>query len=189
MTFWGTGMDTALGHNDPKRKFRWKVQIGDLVQGGVVWYAKTVDKPKMTISADAQHKFLGHTFKFPGSVTWEDINVTLVDPADGENDAAKKLLEIVQGSGYRFPTDSTVLETISKPKSVTALGTIVISQINGDNEIIEEWLLHNPFFKSVEFDTLDYASDDLSEITLGIVYDWAELQKDATGSDPELFRN
>jgi hypothetical protein len=187
MAFWGTSLDAAT-HNDPKRKFRWRVQIGDLADGnGVVWYAKTVDKPKMTISSDAQHKFLGHTFKFPGSVTWEDINVTLVDPADGENDAARKLLQLVHNSGYRFPKGPEILETISKPKGVTGLQQVVITQINGDNVAVEQWTLHNPFIKSVEFDTLDYASDDLSEITLGIVYDWAELTKDSNNEDPELF--
>ena len=187
MAFWGQSMEAGM--RDPKRKFKFKVQIGDLTDDGVLWYAKNVDKPKMTISSDAQHKFLGHTFKFPGSVTWEDISVTLVDPATADADAARKLLEIVQGSGYRFPTDTTVLETISKPKSVTALGPIVITQIDGDNNPIEQWTLHNPFIKSVEFDQLDYAADDLSEITLGIVYDWADLTKDATGEDPELFRS
>ena len=81
MAFWGQAMDAQS--RDPKRKFRWRVQIGDLVENGVVWYAKTVDKPKMKIVGDAQHKFLGHTFKYPGSVTWEDITVVLVDPAEG----------------------------------------------------------------------------------------------------------
>ena len=186
MAFWGQAMDAQS--RDPKRKFRWRVQIGDLVENGVVWYAKTVDKPKMKISADAQHKFLGHTFKFPGSVTWEDISVVLVDPAEAEGaDAAKKLLELVQGAGYKFPKTPDILETISKPKSVTSLGTIVITQIDGDNNAVEQWTLHNPFINAVDFDTLDYSSDDLSEITLGITYDWAELSKDASGTDPGLF--
>jgi hypothetical protein len=186
MAFWGQSMDAGM--KDPKRKFKFTVQIGDLGDNGVVWYAKTVDKPKMTISGDATHKFLGHTFKFPGSVTWEDINITLVDPADGTHDAAKRLLELVQGSGYKFPDAPSVLETISKPKSVASLGSIVITQIDAAGNGIEQWTLHNPFIKSVEFDGLDYSSDDLSEVTLGIVYDWAEMTKDASGSDPELFK-
>lgn len=184
MAFWGQSLDAS--GKDPKRKFRWKVQIGD---AGVVWWAKTCDKPKMTISADAQHKFLGHTFKFPGSVTWEDISMTLVDPADHNDvDAAKKLLEIVQSSGYRFMKSSNQpFETISKGKSTSALGAVVITQLDANNNPIEEWTLHNPFIKSVEFDALDYGSDDLSEITLGIVYDWAELTSDASGNSPDLF--
>jgi hypothetical protein len=83
MAFWGTNLDA--GSKDPKRKFRFKVEFETLGGGNVLWYAKTIGKPSMTISADTTHKFLGHTFKYPGSVTWEDIELTLVDPAeDGE---------------------------------------------------------------------------------------------------------
>lgn len=188
MAFWGQSLDA--GGKDPKRKFRWKVQFGP--DDGVVWWAKTCDKPKMTISADAQHKFLGHTFKFPGSVTWEDISMTLVDPAENEQggvDAAKKLLTIIHNSGYKFLTTAAgPFETISKGKSTAALKQVIITQLDADNNPIEQWTLHNPFIKSVEFDQLDYGSDDLSEITLGFVYDWAELTKDASGTDPELFK-
>ena len=181
MAFWGTGL--SAGTKDPKRKYRWKINFGGLGDdNGVIWYAKTADKPKMTISADAQHKFLGHTFKFPGSVTWEDISVTLVDPAEENGiDAARKLLELIASSGYEFPNTSKNLATISKSKSVTALAAVTISQLDGDGNTIEEWTLHNPFIKSVEFDQLDYASDDLSEITVGIVYDWAELTQGVAG--------
>lgn len=186
MAFWGQSLDAS--GKDPKRKFRWKVQIGD---AGVVWWAKTCDKPKMTISADAQHKFLGHTFKFPGSVTWEDISMTLVDPADPNDvDAAKKLLKIVEAAGYSYMVkpEEQYFKTISKGKSTAALGAVVITQLDADNNPVEQWTLHNPFIKSVEFDQLDYGSDDLSEITLGIVYDWAELTSDAGGKNPELFK-
>jgi beta-galactosidase/beta-glucuronidase len=189
MAFWGTTLDSSS--TEPKRKFRWQVQIGTLGNDSVVWYAKTVDKPKMTISADAQHKYLGHTFKFPGSVTWEDISVTLVDPAETNTngqDAARRLLEIVQGSGYNFPKTADMKQTLNKPDATSALGPVVIRQLNADGATIEEWTLINPFVKSVEFDQLDYSSDELSEITLGIVYDWADLTKTADGSsDPQIF--
>ena len=189
MAFWGDSLDA--GGKDPKRKFRWKVQFGD-ASSGVIWWAKTCDKPKMTISADAQHKFLGHTFKFPGSVTWEDISMTLVDPAEdteGGIDAAKKLLKIVEAAGYNYmESPNQPFVTISKGKSTEALGGITITQLDANNNPIEQWTLHNPFIKSVEFDQLDYGSDDLSEITLGIVYDWAVLEKAADGKNPDLFK-
>ena len=155
MAFWGQSLDAS--GKDPKRKFRWKVQFGP--DDGVVWWAKTCDKPKMTISADAQHKFLGHTFKFPGSVTWEDISMTLVDPAENEQggvDAAKKLLTIIHNSGYKFLTTAGgPFETISKGKSTAALKQVIITQLDADNNPIEKWELHNPFIKSVQFDQLD----------------------------------
>ena len=58
MAFWGQGLEAANG--DPKRKFRWRVSFGGLGEDGVVWFAKTVTRPEMTV-ADSEHKFYGHT--------------------------------------------------------------------------------------------------------------------------------
>tara|TARA_B100001113_G_C20813483_1_gene493531 strand:+ start:61 stop:624 length:564 start_codon:yes stop_codon:yes gene_type:complete len=176
MAFWGQGMDSAS--RDPKRKFRFKVEIQTL-GGGVVWYAKTIQKPTLNVSADTTHKYLGHTFKFPGSVTWDDIEVTLVDPAEGSTgeDAATKLLSIVEGAGYRFPNDTTVLETISKGKSVGSIQKVVIYQLDGNGANIERWDLHNPFVNKVAFGDLSYEDDGLSEVTLGLTFDWATFSE------------
>ena len=173
MAFWGQALEA--GTRDPKRKFRWRVEIGGMNEAdGLIWYAKSVDKPKMKVSADTTHKFLGHTFKFPGSVTWEDISIILVDPV--EPDSGSKLLNMVHNSGYRFPEDTTILETISKGKGTqSGIESITITQIAADGvSIVEQWQLHNPFINAVDFDQLNYEEDGLSEITLGITYDWAK---------------
>ena len=70
MAFWGESMGALSA--DPKRKFRFKVIFGGSAGDAaneVVWWAKTVDKPKMSVDP-TEHKFMGHTFKFPGSVKW-----------------------------------------------------------------------------------------------------------------------
>jgi len=188
MTFWGDSLDAT--NKDPKRKFRFKVEIGSL-GGGVVWYAKGVGKPEMTISADASHKFMGHTFKFPGSVTWNDIEMTLVDPI-GEN-ASTKLLEIVERSGYVYPKPNyenggtRELETISKGKATEALGSVVIYQLDSDGNAVEAWKLHNPFVNKVGFGDLSYESEDLSEITLGFTYDWATYSDNGSFNGDSVF--
>jgi hypothetical protein len=193
MAFWGQSMDS--GKSDPKRKFRFKVEL-ETLGGGVVWYAKGIAKPTINISADTAHKFLGHTFKFPGSVTWDDIEMTLVDPAvRGENaeDAAAKLLNIIDGAGYKFPkalNNTSILKTISKGKAVEALSGVHIYQLDGNGETIEKWSLHNPFINKVSFGDLSYEEDGLSEITLGITFDWAEFRTNNGGTssgDPEAF--
>jgi len=193
MAFWGQSMSSGM--RDPKRKFRFKVQIGAL-GNGLVWYAKTVTKPQVAISGDTEHKFLGHTFKFPGSVTWEDVELTLVDPggrADAEDraDAAKELLGIIEASGYKFmdqiPTDlNGGLETISKGKAREALDTFIISQLDSDGNVIEKWTLHNAFITSVNFNDLSYEDDGLSEINLTVKYDWAKFSDNAN-DDSQFF--
>ena len=175
MAFWGTPMDS--NSRDPKRKFRFKVEIQQLGQAdGLVWYAKTVQKPTVNISADTAHQFLGHTFKFPGSVTWDDIEITLVDPADTDEDAAKRLLSIIQGAGYAFPETAAMNKTISKGASVESLEKVVIYQLDGLGNTVERWSLHNPFINKVAFGDLSYEDDGLSEVTLGITFDWAEFE-------------
>ena len=173
MAFWGESLEA--GTRDPKRKFRWRVEIGGMNEAdGLIWYAKNVDKPKLKVGADVAHKFLGHTFKFPGSVTWDDITITLVDPVSP--DAAAKLLNMVHNSGYKFPESKDIRETISKGKATAAgIQSITISQLAADGQtVVERWQLHNPFINAVDFDQLSYDEDGLSEITLGITYDWAK---------------
>lgn len=186
MAFWGETLSAAA--QDPKRKFRFKVLFG----GGtspetanqVIWWAKQVDKPKMTVQG-SEHKFMGHTFKYPGSVKWEDVNLTLVDPVSP--DAAKQTLEIMSQAGYVFPEGGYVdnstlaMNTMNKAKAVAAVGTFQIIQIDADGNNVETWTLHNPFFTAVNFSELSYDSDDLSEIQLTVMYDWAKLTTE--GSD------
>jgi len=185
MAFWGTDL-AGNTSGDPKRKFKWKVSFGPGTgtDTNIIWYAKSVTKPEVTVSSDTTHKYLGHTFKFPGSVTWNDIDLTLVDPVSP--DAAQKTLSIIHAAGYRFPETETVLETISKDKAVDALKLVVIEQMDSLGNTIEKWTLHNAFLNKVGFGDLSYEDDGLSEISLGITYDWAKWDPSAVG-DSEIF--
>ena len=81
--FWSENFSQG-GLKDPKRKFRFTVNFNGIAAaqgGGQLWYAKTVSKPSFQIAA-AEHKYLNHTFYYPGSVTWNDVVITLVDPSD-----------------------------------------------------------------------------------------------------------
>ena len=191
MAFWGS--DLSADNVDPKRKFRWKVAFGGSTPGvggndlqvggpgGILWFAKTCTKPEVTVG-DVEHKFIGHTFKFPGSVTWNDIEVTLVDPASP--DASKQTLDLLHGAGYRTPdTAEEALNTMGKGAATAALGTFIIFQLDSNGNTIEKWELHNPFITKVGFGDLDYGSDDLSEISLTIKYDWAKWRPSDADTD------
>ena len=176
MAFWATnfGEDTTL--KDPKRKFRFTVEIQGInaSQGGATaWYAKSVSKPSFQIAA-AEHKYLNHTFYYPGSVTWQDVSLTLVDPVDPDMTAT--LSDIVALGGYNPPTDETSLSTMSKAKSAGALGTILITQIDSDGQALETWTLWNSFITELKFGDLEYGGDELTEITMTLKYDWARVE-------------
>jgi hypothetical protein len=65
---------------------------------------------------------------------------------------------------------------MSKQKAVEAVGgKIYIQQIDAEGKPIEEWALFNPWIKAVNFDELDYESDDIVNLEVTLRYDWAEL--------------
>jgi len=176
MPFWSTdfGQDTTL--KDPKRKFRFTVQFQGVnaAQGGaLLWYAKTAAKPSFTI-ASSEHKYLNHTFYYPGSVTWNTISIAMVDPVDPDMTAT--LSDIIVQSGYSPPNDANSLGSMSKAKAAGALGRVIITQIDSDGNPLETWTLWNAFIKDVKFGDLGYGEDELTETTVELQYDWARVE-------------
>tara|TARA_R110000744_G_scaffold179822_1_gene298809 strand:+ start:257 stop:772 length:516 start_codon:yes stop_codon:yes gene_type:complete len=159
---------------EPKRSHRWLVYLNG--SNIPTYVAKKVDKPSFTIN-ETEHKYFGHSFFYPGHVTWETISLTLVDPI--EPDTSKTLMDILKDSGYSDPTDhpNGALRTVSKADSVRALGPQVrIEQFTDDLESpVESWTLHNPWIKDAKFGNLAYDSDDMVEIELTIRFDWATI--------------
>ena len=164
----------------PKRKFRWIATVG---QGKKVFqYAiKKVTKPEWT-TANKEHKMLGHTFNFPGPVTWNTVDVTFIDIATAPNsgqdgNAALFLQDAIRASGYEFPTSiGQATLGITKERAVAALGGISVQQLDADGLALEQYTFYNPFIEKVNFGgDFDYDSDDLVDVTLTLRYDWAEI--------------
>jgi hypothetical protein len=182
MPFWSTnfGEDTTL--NDPKRKFRFIVEFQGIqaAQGGAqLWYAKTAAKPSFKVET-TEHSFLNHKFHYPGAVTWEEVSITLVDPVSPDMTAT--LSDIIVQSGYSPPANPNALSTISKAKAVGALGTVTITQLDSMGDPLEKWTLWNAFITEVKYGELEYGSDDIAEMTVGLRYDWARVETFADGS-------
>lgn len=181
MSFW-----TEVGGKDPKRNFRFRVTIGGFT-GKTVWWAKKVQKPNYSI-AEVKHVYLGHTYYYPGKLEWQEVTMTLVDPAEESGvDALRDLNKIVEGSGYELPTPAGNTKTMSKDKASGdgGLGSVTIEQLDADGKPIETWTLNNPFLKKVSFSDLDYENDDLTTIDIALRYDWAECV--IAGSEDAFF--
>jgi len=180
-------------NKDPKRAYRFIVDLasGAGVTGfvnGATWYASKADKPKFSVTETA-HKYINHTFHYPGRVEWENVTITLVDPT--EPSAAAATAEILEKSGYQIPGSAAAAEsttTINKSDATNALGNVTITQI-GENptDELEKWTLRNAWIQQANFSQLDYESDELSTIELVIRYDWAELQTVSGQSTDNFF--
>jgi hypothetical protein len=189
MPFWSD----ATGA-DPKRQHRWLIDItAPEISDMISYVAKKVNKPKMTVG-EAEHKFINHTFYYPGGVTYDPISITLVDPANPH--ATQALYDLIQVAGYRLPGDITAADitpghedvsTISKRRGVGALGSCIITMIDGDGNAVERTTLRNAWIKSVDYGgELSYESEGLMEITLELRFDWFDIEvftPDVTGAD------
>tara|TARA_R110000787_G_scaffold80592_3_gene175284 strand:+ start:907 stop:1506 length:600 start_codon:yes stop_codon:yes gene_type:complete len=187
MPFWSTNFGN-LDENlkDPKRQFRFYINIQGITTengGALIWYAKQVNKPTFTVE-ETSHKYLNHTYYYPGKCTWNEIDITMVDPGQ-DPDVAATLASIAQSAGYKLPTtpESEQLTSMSKQKATSALGQVKIVQIDSDGKPIETWTLWNAFVREIDFGgTLAYGTDDLVEVKLKLRYDWAQLDTDAPSS-------
>ena len=180
MGFW-TETGASLGR-DPKRGFRFIVQVTNIgggassdatAGGGIMWYAKTVDKPSFEIST-TEHNYLNHKFNYPGRTSWSPIALKVVDPTSP--DMAATFSDIITAAGYHPPVDANDHTSMQKALATTALGNVVITQIDADGNALEKWTLWNAWISKVNYGSLDYSSDDLTEMEIEMVYDWAKLE-------------
>lgn len=170
MAFWDDA--TSL---EPKRAYRFLVSIAGATQSLENYVIKKVTKPGFEVS-ESEHKFLSHTFYYPGKVTWKEVTFELVDLIDPNG--SKKFLEMLEEAGYRAPEGPVeaglpTAQTLSKKRSIQALGQPIIRQIDADGNTTEEWVLKGAWVKNVEFGELDYEGEDLMAISVTIRYDYA----------------
>jgi len=174
--FWRAGIE-------PKRNFRWVVHLTNFGESAT-WLAKTVDKPSWKTS-DVPHKFINHTFYYPGRVEWNPVTIKLIDPVVPV-DASSNLLKILRSSGYNFPAGGmeAASQSITKAKAAGALGEVKITQLGpGPNgamdgtlsDVVDEWKLVDAFVTEVKLGSLDYGNEEMVELEMQIRYDWAYM--------------
>jgi len=173
MSFW---TDATL---EPKRNYKFILSIPGTQGTGIDnFLVKKVTKPEWEVTA-TEHKFLNHTFYYPGRTTWNEIQATVVDTVDSNTSATQAVMKILEASGYDLPTapnQPVGWGTVSKKKAVSdALGDVKIRTIDSDGNTVDEWLLHNAFITKVAMGELSYDNEEISEVTLTFRYDYAQV--------------
>ena len=182
--------------SEPKRNFRYRVEIegfgavsgydtqGDPIVSPKLWMAKKVTKPSFSVG-EVKANFVDKTFYYPGRVEWNTCEVTLFDPVSPN--VVNHFAQMFENSGYFIPKAGQQGASVfaskenwgstakSNATNGASVGYVYITTINQDGHRLEEWRLQNTFIKSIKFGDLSYDSDDMTEVTLEIRYDWAEL--------------
>lgn len=180
MAFW---QDTNL---EPKRSYRFTLSVAGGEGTLREFLIEQVTKPSFSIT-ESEVKYLNHTFYYPGRLSWNDISFTVIDcltPVDAN--ATATLVEMLEASGYNIPEGGPAgLGTISKKRSLSALGQIKIHQYNSEGSPpAETWVLNNAWIKDVQFGELSYDSDDMQKVQVTLRYDNAYVTIPGRGNLP-----
>ncbi len=181
MTWWSSG------DVEPKRNYRFLVVFGTpsittapSEHDGNAFWAKTCDAPSFDVT-EVEHNFYDNKYYYPGRVTWNEINMTLVDPKS--LNLAHGFNAVMANSDYVVKASASSLKSISKTKAGGALGTVTIRVFDAEGTCIEQWSLQNSFVKSLKFGSFDYSNDELRQLDMTIRYDWCKISTDDSNTN------
>jgi len=172
---------------EPKRSFRWVLRMpGDNNSRQIpAWIVKTVKKPSFTVS-ETTTQFVAHTFYYPGRITWDPVEITVIDPVTP--DASARLVDILSASGYTLPTtEESAQRSFSRKDTIEALSKVEIVQIDASGMDIDKWTLWNAWVTTVDFGNLDYASEEMINLSFTLRYDYAEFAFGPDASNKILY--
>lgn len=146
---------------EPKMKNRFILDIDGLD----AYTIKTAKRPSIqfeTVTID----HINIKRKLQGKGEWQNIDLTLLDPIVPS--AAQKVMEWVR-LGHESLTGRRGYADFYK-KDIT------IKVFGPPGDVIEKWVIKGAFIESADFGELDWSSNDPSEISLTIAYDYAVLE-------------
>jgi len=146
---------------EPKMKNRYIMEI-DGIQSYLI---KGANRPSITFeTVTLDHINVKRNLK--GKGTWEPIEITLFDPIVPSG--AQQVMEWVRLSHESLTGRDGYADFYKKDIDIYMLGPL------GDK--IENWKLKGAFISSANFGDLSWESNDVSDITLTLTYDYAVLE-------------
>lgn len=146
---------------EPKVQNRFIMEV-DGIQSYLI---KAAARPNLTFNT-IKIDHINTYRKVQGKGDWADISITLYDPIVPSG--AQQVMEWVR-LGYEALTGRKgYADFYKKDLDFYMLGPV------GDK--VEQWKLKGAFIASVDFGGVDWGTDDLANITVGLAYDFAVLE-------------
>lgn len=143
-----------------KYKHRFQLQI----DGIPAYIVKTAQRPNVS-STRKEVDYINTKRYYAGKYSWETMEITLQDPIVPSG--AQKINEWFR-QHHEFTTGISGYASSYKKN-------IVLNLLGADETIVEEWKLYGTFIQNINWNDLDYATDDLVDISATLSYDYAVL--------------
>ena len=146
---------------EPKMKNRYIMEIDGIAS----YLIKTANRPSISFEV-VTLDHINVKRKLKGKGEWQDIEIALYDPIVPSG--AQQVMEWVRTSHESITGRDGYADFYKKDLDIYMLGPV------GDK--IENWKLKGAFINNAVFNDLDWASNDPSDITLTLSYDYAILE-------------
>jgi hypothetical protein len=146
---------------EPKMKNRYIMEIDGIAS----YLIKTANRPSIQFEV-VTLDHINVKRKLKGKGEWQDIEITLFDPIVPSG--AQQVMEWVRTSHESITGRDGYADFYKKDIDIYMLGPV------GDK--IENWKLKGAFINNAVFNDLDWASNDPSDISLTLSYDYAILE-------------
>jgi hypothetical protein len=178
--FWTTNVGF-----EPKAQYRFKVRLNgftweDRDDSGpyedigtdtdVVWYAKSITKPTMKLTAQNVGEFsINRQFddaKILTFPTFEPVTMKLIDPS--YPNATRKILRWVRRAGFLDDEaqGTNGVSYFDYDALHKAIGDLIIEQLDHTGGVMETWKLLNAYPTTIDYGSLSYASSAPVEISI-----------------------
>ena len=148
---------------EPLRKNRWLLRFpADL--GIQEWWCQTAHRPAIK-QEGKPIQFLNTETYVVGRYTWDEMQITLRDPIGPS--ASQAVMEWVRLHS----------ESVSGRQGYAAgyKRDVELEMLDPTGVVVSKWILKNTMCTTVNFQNLDYSSDDLAEIQMTLRFDYAIL--------------
>jgi len=156
----------------PKLKNRWRVTFSNM-GGGVdsqplSMQVVNVTRPALSFDEVELHRYNSRAW-VAGKHTFEPTTITLEDDVTGT--ASRVIQDQIQAQQWLIGAEGQFLAARGEGSLYKFVTTYDL--LDGNDVVIEEWILEGCFIQNVDYTDLDYSASDAVQITLTVRYDHA----------------
>lgn len=164
--------DVGFGILQPKQKHRWRVKFPAIGGGDVgqplSMQAITVTRPVLNFDEIQLDRYVSRAW-IASKYTFEPVTITFED--DVTSTAAQVLQAQIQSQQFLTGAEGPFLAASGEGSLYKF--TVVIEMLDGNETVIERWILEGAWLQNIDYTDLDYAASEVVTITAVIRYDHA----------------
>lgn len=156
---------------EPKRTFRWIVEVDNLVAHIPPQYIVSVKKPSFTIPSK-KIQGLGYALNLPQQMQFNPVEIVMID--DQKNSVTDFVYyyfaKILNNFNGKQGAQTAINHNLAKSKAAY----VQITMLDAYGQRMESWILYNAWVSSFVQSDLNYVDDSLATYTLTLTYDYFE---------------